>query len=141
MMHLVYYLLDPESCDVIYIGRTCNFAERLRYFTKRTGIKPLVGLPQRFTDFEKACQAEINAIQKHKPKMNIRVISTKGNLGNHSTLGIPKSEATKQKMRKPKSEETKAKMRKPKSKEHSRKLAQVLVRARLQRRIVRNKEK
>ncbi len=133
MRHQVYYLLDPETLEVIYIGRTCNFSERLRYFMNRTGITPKVGIPQRLIDFERACLAEVEAIKRHTPKFNIRVISTKGFLGCHSTKGIPKSEATKQKMRKPKSEETKRKMRKPKSPEHRAKLAMLLISARAQR--------
>ena len=83
----------------------------------------MVGPCQRFLDFEKACQAEMDAILRHKPVLNIRVISTRGFLGKHTTRGKKKSEETKLRMRKPKSDEHRANMRKPKSPEHRAKLA------------------
>lgn len=130
MQHRVYYLFDPETDQLLYIGRTCNLRERLRYFKKRTGISPVLGVCQRFTDFDEACAAELRAIENHHPKLNRRMISTRGFLGKHTMLGVPKTRETRMRMRKPKSEEHRASMRKPKSPEHKAKLQQAIAYAR-----------
>lgn len=123
MLHLVYYFFDPETGELLYIGRTKNLPERIRYFRRRTGINPAVGGCQRHKTIEAACSAELKAIATHKPKLNKLLISSRGNFG----LQVPVSAETKQRMSaasrgKPKSEEHRANMRKPKSPEHRAKL-------------------
>lgn len=80
-MHYVYYLIDVVTNDLLYIGRTNNPQTRIRAFEIRTGLKVRFGLHQRFRDFNRAAEAELAAIRKHRPPYNHRAISSRGMLG------------------------------------------------------------
>lgn len=92
-MFYVYYLLDPVSLDLLYIGRTNDLPARLRSFQAKHGLLVKSGIPQRFTDFERACQAELEAIRRYKPPFNKNEVSSAGRYGQLH------SEASKKKMK------------------------------------------
>lgn len=81
----VYYLLDPSNDDLLYVGRGFYPGQRKRVFEKRTGRSVKLGTCQRFSDFGKACLAEIKAIARHEPPFNKNLVSASGNFGNIGT--------------------------------------------------------
>lgn len=86
-MHFVYYLLDPETKDLLYIGRSNRPLHRLYSFIKKKGRKAELGLCQRYSDFIEASKAELRAINRHWPPYNKQLISSLGNLGQKPLLG------------------------------------------------------
>ena len=86
MNYFVYYLLDPVTKDLLYIGRSNRPSVRQRAFHSKTGLSTELGPCQRFSDFDSACQAELRAIKKHLPPFNKSVQSSKGRYGK---TGIP----------------------------------------------------
>jgi len=73
----VYYLLDPLTGEILYIGRTSRkIKERMKEHRKEKRLprELLVGLCQRFTISRDSKNAETRAIKKHCPKFN-RIIS------------------------------------------------------------------
>ncbi len=81
MMHYVYYLRDAVTDELLYIGRSNKPQNRKASFIRRTGMSVVFGIPQRFTDFDKACDAELKAIKRHQPPYNVKLISSNGRLG------------------------------------------------------------
>ncbi len=77
-MYYVYYLLDPTTGNILYIGRSSNPRSRHVAFSRRTGITTVQGLMQRYSDFTASCFAEHFAIAKHKPPFNKIPISSTG---------------------------------------------------------------
>lgn len=75
-MFYVYYLLDPVSADLLYIGRTDNIKARANAFRRRTGINVVLGIPQRHPTFEAACAAELKALRAFRPPYNQRIASS-----------------------------------------------------------------
>lgn len=90
--YFVYYLLDPESGQVIYVGRSHRPKKRKTMFEWKYEVTTTLGVCQRFTNFEKACEAEREAIRTHRPKYNKKVTSSAGR------LGVPASDITKHKI-------------------------------------------
>lgn len=82
-MFYVYYLLDPETLELLYIGRSGKPALRKIAFEKRTGLKVIFGAPQRFSSFDRSCVAELKAILRHQPPYNVKLISSNGRQGHH----------------------------------------------------------
>lgn len=58
-----------------------------------------MGLCQRHSNFQQACQAELVAIAKHWPKFNKRLCSSTGTLGQPASLGYRHTEGAKSKLR------------------------------------------
>lgn len=85
MTHYVYYLLDPESLDLLYVGRSNDPANRQRDFHRKKGRQTVMGLCQRHSSFELACAAELRAIRQHRPPFNRIEVSNKGGLGHTVT--------------------------------------------------------
>lgn len=81
ILHKVYYLDHPVTGELLYIGRSLNPRQRRRAFESRTGIKAVLDLCQRFTDFEAAQRAEVQAILRHRPPFNKIAVSGRGTLG------------------------------------------------------------
>lgn len=81
MNYYVYYLLDPGTGDLLYIGRSHRPRTRQLYFEKRTGLSTVLGVSQRFSSFEEACAAELKAITRHHPPWNKSVQSSNGRYG------------------------------------------------------------
>ena len=78
----VYYLFDQAGGALLYIGRSNQPKGRRWSFERRTGIAAMLGsLMQRFTNFDKACEAELRAIAAHDPPHNQRMHSATGMLG------------------------------------------------------------
>ena len=98
-MHYVYYLLDPETQDLLYIGRSNRPKTRMNAFKRRTGRNVCFGLCQRFSDIERACQAEVTAITKHWPPYNQIAASSIGTLGQATTVGYRHAESVKETLR------------------------------------------
>jgi len=130
MAFFVYYLLDPASQDLLYIGRSHRPKVRHLDFQRRTGRLATLGVCQRFSTIDQACSAELVALAKHKPPFNKRLASSTGRLGHRgatisewhrqqvikSRKGRTVSEETKDRTRasmlgKKLSEETKQKIR------------------------------
>ena len=112
-MFFVYYLLAESSGELLYVGRSNQPRVRQTSFHRRTGVRTVMGVCQRFSEFSKACKAELVAIQKHRPPFNKVLVSSAGSLG----LSIPQSTFTKEKRSrslagKPKTEEHKNNMSK-----------------------------
>lgn len=80
-MFYVYYLLDPESRDILYVGRSTTPLRRLWAFKRKHQKEVVFGFHQRHSDFGRACQAELSAITKHRPVFNKKLISTRGSIG------------------------------------------------------------
>ena len=80
-MHYVYYLLDPETQDLLYIGRSNKPKNRQHAFHRKHKILTVLGVCQRHSDFNKACQAELTAIAKHWPPFNKRLHSGSSSIG------------------------------------------------------------
>lgn len=80
-MFYVYYLLDPETLELLYIGRSHRPQVRCNAFKSKYGIDCVIGISQRFSDFERACKAEVMAIKKHWPPYNKHLVSSKGRFG------------------------------------------------------------
>lgn len=97
-MHYVYYLLDPDTRELLYIGRSNNPKRRLYAFIKKKKRNAILGICQRFSDFEKACKAELKAIATHWPPYNKNLISSKGKLGIYIGCGPTLSDAHKRKI-------------------------------------------
>ena len=138
-MWFIYYLHDAVTGELLYIGRSSNPKRRQAAFHALHHVLTEMGEKQRHSDFASACQAELEAIARHRPPYNKILASSPGATGyKHSMTALvamseaaakPKSEQTRQKMRKPKTEEHKKNMSKPKSPEHRAKLALVLKKA------------
>jgi len=93
--HYVYYLHDPTSLDLLYIGRSNNPASRQKDFVRLHGIQVLLGICQRHSSLEAASAAELVAIAKHWPPFNKHLVSVPG--GFHCK-GKPKSEEHRKKI-------------------------------------------
>lgn len=116
-MFYVYYLLDPKTLELLYIGRSNAPQGRKADFTRRNSRECVFGLHQRFFDFQRACKAELTAIAKHKPPYNKTLTSSIGSFGMCGVHGHSQTNSTKQKISQTlkglkRSEETKAKMSK-----------------------------
>ncbi len=82
MLHYVYFIHDPMTGDLLYVGRSINPQQRLKDFIKRTGVAGvLIGPTQKYTDLTRAQAAELRAILTLSPPHNQRVVSGKGRLG------------------------------------------------------------
>lgn len=94
MTFFVYYLLDAAVGELLYIGRSHSPESRRQVFERRIGRPVVFGLFQRFSDFDKACRAELLAISKHWPPYNKYLTSSRGG------RGLPKThtQATKMKI-------------------------------------------
>lgn len=97
-MHYVYYLLDPDTLELLYIGRSNNPKHRLFAFRKKKQRDAILGVCQRYSDFERACKAELRAIAKHWPPYNKSLISSLGKLGQSTGVGYKLSEEHKAKI-------------------------------------------
>ena len=95
-MHYVYYLLSQDTNDLLYVGRSHQPRARQTAFHRRTGVRTVMGVCQKFTQFERACYAELKAIRKHQPPFNKVLVSSPGSFGVHQVV----SEETRQKMSK-----------------------------------------
>lgn len=84
-MFYVYYLLDPETKCILYIGRTNDVSARVRAFVAKYQISVKLGLCQRHSGFEGACAAELKAIAEHCPFYNKNLVSSLGNYGRKHT--------------------------------------------------------
>jgi predicted GIY-YIG superfamily endonuclease len=91
--YYVYYLLDPETQDLLYIGRSNNTKQRQSAFFCKNKRVTTLGISQRFQTFSEACEAELLAIEKHRPVYNKNLVSSVGHFGK------PLTESTKQKLR------------------------------------------
>ena len=80
-MFFVYYLLDPTTEAILYVGRSNRPKTRKWAFEKKTGLTTCFGLMQRYSIFEEACLAELKAIRKHMPLHNKLVTSGAGSFG------------------------------------------------------------
>jgi len=80
-MHFVYYLLCATTGELLYIGRSHNPKGRKSSFERRTKKATVFGLPQRHSDFQSACQAELKAIAKHQPPYNLYLASSPARMG------------------------------------------------------------
>jgi NUMOD3 motif len=81
-MHFVYYLLEPTTGQLLYIG--CSTDPKSRVNAHRIRLKrPLILSPlmQRFRDRGLACAAELAAIVRHAPPLNKVLHSGPGSLG------------------------------------------------------------
>ena len=81
MSFYVYYLLNPRDGEILYIGRSTHPKRRLSAFERREQRSAILGLSQRFRDFESAAQAERSAIEKYRPPFNKLTASAKGRTG------------------------------------------------------------
>jgi hypothetical protein len=97
-MHYVYYLLDPESLDLLYIGRSSTPIKRRLAFIQKYGIPVIFGTAQRHADFEAACKAELRAIESHQPKYNKNLVSSPGMYGKAGTVHFQHTEEAKRKI-------------------------------------------
>ena len=98
-MHHVYYLLDANSLELLYIGRSVNPEGRRRAFANRHKVDVVLGVCQRFSNLEPACRAELAAIEKHWPRYNKRLISAAGFLGHsHSSKARSRTDAFRRRM-------------------------------------------
>lgn len=89
MMHYVYYLLEPKTFNLMYIGRGLKPEVRQQAFARRHGVQTIMGICQRYSDFESACKAELIAIKKHRPPYNKSIQSSSGRFGK---VGVPISD-------------------------------------------------
>lgn len=80
-LHKVYYLLDAETHQLLYVGRSPNPQERLYRFRAVHHREVILGICQRFKDFKEAQEAERSAIKRHAPPYNRKVMSATGMLG------------------------------------------------------------
>jgi hypothetical protein len=80
-VHYVYYLVDPASNELLYVGRSTSPKVRLAHHERRLGCALAIDYLQRFTDLAAACCAERDAIRELKPRFNLRVASSPGHLG------------------------------------------------------------
>lgn len=107
-VYYVYYLHN-ERGQLLYIGRSHAPVGRRDAFQRKHKIQVMLGICQRFTDFDRACDAERMAITNHRPPFNVKVMSSHGMLGQkHSAetrakigeahAGKTQSEAAKKKM-------------------------------------------
>ena len=87
MNFFVYYLLCPTTGDILYIGRSNKPRLRHKHFERKHGLPVNMGLLQRHSTFEAACDAEIAAIVKHHPKYNKHLVSSTGALGRKNAKG------------------------------------------------------
>ena len=78
----VYYLLDPDTKTILYIGRSFHPKKRKLVFERRNGRATEFGLFQRHANLESASKAEVKAIAKHWPPYNKHLVSSLGNTGN-----------------------------------------------------------
>ena len=113
MSYYVYYLLDPTDEKLLYVGRSHKPTVRQNAFRRRTGLRTILGVCQRYSDFGSACKAELTAIRKHCPPFNKSVQSSSGRFGK---TGATISDGHRQRLSqvhkgKIVSEETKAKVR------------------------------
>lgn len=96
MQHCVYWLFDPATKELLYIGRSHEPDRRKRDFERLYERKTFFGTHNRFTQLEEAQEHERLMIQKHQPPYNKRIASSPSNLGMKRP---PVSEATREKMR------------------------------------------
>lgn len=67
----VYYLLDPVTRKILYIGKSRKPHTRKEHFEFLYGLQVDLGFCQRFTLARDVRKAEKKAIRKHKPPYNI----------------------------------------------------------------------
>lgn len=96
MNHFVYSLFDPETGDLLYVGRSHDPARRKKDFERLYERKTVSGVCNRYSSLDDAQEQELKLIKKHKPPYNKKITSSPTSLG---------------KPRKPASLETRAKMR------------------------------
>ena len=109
-MFYVYYLLDPQSSELLYVGRSHKPHQRKDSFNRKYGLAATLGFSQRFASFPDACLAELQAIAKHRPKFNKRVASSPGHFGTSFSLAH-RSKISKSLMGRPVSAQTREKLR------------------------------
>lgn len=97
-MHYVYYLLDPDTEDLLYIGRSNRPLHRLYSFVKKKGRQAKLGVCQRHRDLIAASKAELKAINKYWPPYNKQLISSFGSLGKSTLRGRTLSDEHKAKI-------------------------------------------
>lgn len=98
MKFFVYYLHEAATNELLYIGRSSQPEGRRQSFERKLGRPVVFGPFQRFSDFEKACRAELLAIAEHWPPYNKYLTSSRGSFG----AARQQSEATKLKISKTK---------------------------------------
>lgn len=96
MHHFVYWLFDPQTKELLYIGRSHEPARRKRDFERLRQCKTVSGLSNRFALLEQAQAHELDMIKKHRPPHNKKITSSS------TSLGMKRASA---------SDETRAKMR------------------------------
>lgn len=96
MHHFVYWLFDPQTTELLYIGRSHEPTRRKRDFERLYQRKTQAGPSNRYLRIEDAQAHEIEMITLHKPPYNKRVTSSP------TCFGMK---------RPPVSDETKAKLR------------------------------
>ena len=114
MHHFVYWLFDPQTEELLYIGRSHEPDRRKRDFERLYQRKTHSGLSNRYSRIEDAQVHEFQMIKKWMPPYNKRVASSPASFG---------------KKREPASQETRAKMRAAKlgkklTEEHKQKIGQ-----------------
>ena len=84
-LHKVYYLLDAVTEELLYIGRSPTPLERLYRFRAKYKREVILGPCQRFVFFEQAQTAEREAIRRHQPPYNKKIMSATGMFGKKQT--------------------------------------------------------
>lgn len=95
MMWFVYYLLDEDSGDLLYVGRSNHPKRRKWAFERKYQRRTTFGFPQRFSSFDEACFAELAAIKRTKPPFNKNNVSSAGMLGRKPNITAQQIEAIK----------------------------------------------
>ena len=96
MHHFVYWLFDPETSELLYIGRSHQPDRRKRDFERLYERKTVAGVHHRYQRLEDAQDHELAVIQKHRPAYNKKLTSSPTSLG---MVRAPASLETRAKMR------------------------------------------
>lgn len=87
MKHYVYYILDPSTRDLLYVGRSTDPHRRLVDFQRKHKRPAMLGFVLRFQTLDEAQAAELSAIKRHRPQLNRHWVSSPGALGHRNALG------------------------------------------------------
>lgn len=79
--HGVYYLVCPDSGQLLYIGRSQKPRMRVKDHQRRLGRSLALECIRWFSSLEEASAAELEAIRIERPPLNQRMVSSPGYLG------------------------------------------------------------
>lgn len=126
----VYYLSDPESGELLYIGRSKDPEVRLKAHIRRFGRPLVMRFARRCETLREARWLELDEIRAHWPPLNKTATSSPGNEGNRASpetrakMSASHKKAWREKTRTLPAPEV---ARRPKTPEHRERIRQALV--------------